>query len=208
MKINKWIILKSTLNGVVTFVLLMWTYLSTCDILRAQTPPDSSSAVSPDLQSVVKLYQSHVGDDVVIAYIKNSGKPYQLSTDDIIYLVKQGVSKDVINALQTTSSANEGSATGTSLSPSPPTPATTDNSRPGATSDAPTPASDESSNTPPPDAAEKLAYYQTQLGPYGNWVIVQDAGSCWVPNEINTHPDWRPYVDAGQWSYTDAGWFW
>jgi hypothetical protein len=64
------------------------------------------------------------------------------------------------------------------------------------------------SNSPPADAAQRLAYYQTQLGPYGKWVVISDNGSCWVPDEIASQQSWRPYVDHGQWSYTDAGWFW
>ena len=77
--------------------------LSVGNVCNAQTPP---SKLSPDLQEVVKLSQSHMSDDVIVNYIRNSGKSYKLGADDIIYLSSQGVSQGVISALQTPSSAN------------------------------------------------------------------------------------------------------
>ena len=67
--------------------------------------------------------------------------------------------------------------------------------------------------TPPnvaPPAADELdfGYYQTQLGPYGDWVDIPDNGQCWVPTEVKVNPAWRPYVDNGKWDYTDQGWYW
>ncbi len=50
-------------------------------------------------------------------------------------------------------------------------------------------------------------YFQGQLTPYGHWIDVADVGACWVPAEAS-YPGWRPYVDAGHWEYTDAGWYW
>jgi hypothetical protein len=52
-----------------------------------------------------------------------------------------------------------------------------------------------------------LDYFQAHLTPYGQWVSVPEAGSCWVPAQAND-PLWRPYMDGGHWEYTDAGWFW
>ncbi len=65
-----------------------------------------------------------------------------------------------------------------------------------------------SAATPP--AADELdfGYYQTQLGPYGDWVDIPPNGQCWVPTEVKINPGWRPYVDNGKWDYTDQGWFW
>ena len=68
--------------------------------------------------------------------------------------------------------------------------------------------------TAPPNAAPPAAdeldfgYYQTQLGPYGDWVDIPDNGQCWVPTEVKVNPAWRPYMDNGKWDYTDQGWFW
>ncbi len=55
--------------------------------------------MSPNLQEVIKLTQAHMGDDVIIAYIRNSGATYSLSADDILYLNGQGVSQPVLAEL-------------------------------------------------------------------------------------------------------------
>jgi hypothetical protein len=60
--------------------------------------------------------------------------------------------------------------------------------------------------TAPPETPT-LDYFQAHLEPYGQWVNVPDIGSAWVPLEAN-NPDWRPYMDAGHWEFTDAGWYW
>ena len=67
------------------------------DNAHGQTAPRSN--LSPGLQEVVKLAQAHMGDGVILAYIKNSGTLYTLSADDILYLKDQGVSQNVITAL-------------------------------------------------------------------------------------------------------------
>ena len=61
--------------------------------------------LSPGLQEVVKLSQAQMGDNVILAYIKNSGASYTLGADDILYLKSQGVSQNVIAALLQTKSA-------------------------------------------------------------------------------------------------------
>jgi hypothetical protein len=55
--------------------------------------------VSPDVQQIVKLSQAQMSDDVIVSFIKNSGKAYHLSSDDVLYLNSQGVSQNVIAAL-------------------------------------------------------------------------------------------------------------
>ncbi len=58
-----------------------------------------------------------------------------------------------------------------------------------------------------PPETPTLDYFQAHLTPYGQWVDVPGVGAAWVPAEAN-NPLWRPYMDAGHWEYTDAGWFW
>ena len=48
---------------------------------------------------VLQLVQAKVGDDTIIAYIKNSGNSYGLSADQIIYLRQQGASDAVVTAM-------------------------------------------------------------------------------------------------------------
>ena len=82
-----------------------WICLSAGNFCQAQTQPANPSGLSPDLQEVVKLSQEQMSDDVVINYIKNSGKTYTLTADDLIYLKDQGVSQGVISALEQTASS-------------------------------------------------------------------------------------------------------
>jgi hypothetical protein len=60
--------------------------------------------------------------------------------------------------------------------------------------------------TAPPEVPT-LDYFQAHLTPYGQWVDVPGIGTAWIPAEANA-PGWRPYMNAGHWEYTDAGWFW
>jgi hypothetical protein len=62
-----------------------------------QTTPASS--LPPAVSDVVRLAQSGVGDDVVIAYIKNSQVPYNLSANDVLALKNDGFSSQVITAM-------------------------------------------------------------------------------------------------------------
>ena len=48
---------------------------------------------------ILQLSQAKVGDDTIIAYIKNSGNSYGLNADQIIYLKQQGLSSPVLNAM-------------------------------------------------------------------------------------------------------------
>ncbi|HZM01765.1 MAG TPA: hypothetical protein VFC44_01975, partial [Candidatus Saccharimonadales bacterium] len=76
----------------------------------------SASNLSPQLQEVVKLTQAHMSDDVILAYIHNSGAAYSLSADNILYLNNQGVSQPVLSALL----QSKPSAVSTPTTPAPP----------------------------------------------------------------------------------------
>ena len=90
-------VLGACLAAVMAFALLTTGYVS-----YAQT---TAANLSPDLQEIVKFAQAHMTDDVILAYIKNSGKTYNLSGDDMIYLTSQGVSQPVLSALLQTKGA-------------------------------------------------------------------------------------------------------
>jgi uncharacterized membrane protein YgcG len=83
----------------------------------------------------LQLAQAKVGDDTIVAYIRNSGTSYGLSADQIIYLQKQGLSNAVITAM-----LNQPRPA--ALASTPPAPAP--NPEPAAAS-APAPAPDNSS---------------------------------------------------------------
>lgn len=75
--------------------------------VHAQNTPVTAPAVAPaaapplayGVSEILRLSQAKVGDDTIIAYIKNSGNGYGLTADQIIYLTQQGVSTAVINVM-------------------------------------------------------------------------------------------------------------
>src|SRR5271170_1326287 len=100
---------------------MAWTLLTAGTASYAQTTPAN---LSPDLQEIVKFAQAHMTDDVILAYIKNSGKSYNLSGDDILYLNSQGVSQAVMSALLQSKNGAAAPAPAPAPGPAPtPTPA-------------------------------------------------------------------------------------
>jgi hypothetical protein len=69
--------------------------------VRAQDPsaPNPAPQLSYGVPQVIQLAQAKVGDDTIIAYIKNTGNSYGLNADQIIYLRQQGVSDAVITVM-------------------------------------------------------------------------------------------------------------
>jgi hypothetical protein len=69
----------------------------------AATPTTASNQAAPQLSygvpQVLQLSQAKVGDDTIVAYIKNSGTIYSLDASQIIYLRQQGVSDRVVTAM-------------------------------------------------------------------------------------------------------------
>jgi hypothetical protein len=192
---------KVTIKMVMACVAIGWMFWSAGNICNAQTPP---SNLSPDLQEVVKLSQSHMDDEVIINYIRNSGKSYKLGADDIIYLNGQGVSQGVISALQTASSANPNPTPPSQPSPAPYVAGNT----PSAPDSGPPPAPQAEAPAPPPAQEVNFDYFHDQLAPFGTWVNVGGT-MYWHPDQaIAANPDWRPYYDMGQWVQTDNGLYW
>src|ERR1700690_1386351 len=68
----------------------------------AQAPPapaPAAPAVSPGAAEVIKLSGAGVGDEVVLAYIKNCQAPFRLSATAIVRLKDAGVTSPVITAM-------------------------------------------------------------------------------------------------------------
>jgi len=178
----------------------------------------ASGTLSPGVQEVVKLTQAHMGDDVILAYIHNSGASYNLSADDILYLNSQGVSQPVISALlQAKGPAGPPPSAPVVSNPAPPPSYPAPDAAPQVVppGGVPPEQSYAAPSTPPPSVGEAptgsdvtLGYFQNQLAPYGQWVSVPDYGQCWVPTVESQVPDWRPYLNGGHWEYTENGWFW
>jgi len=199
---------KFGLPSALALALIGWMCWNGGTLTEAQSPPATQS---PQLQEVVKLTQAKMSDDVILAYIKNSGATYNLSADDILYLNNQGVSQPVISALL--------AAKGTGA-PAPVAQPTTPAPAPAPVATAPAPVVSPYPNTappvavapepeaPPPGSEISLSYFQAQLAPYGSWIDVPGYGPCFLPTVESAVPDWRPYFNGGHWIYTDDGWSW
>ena len=60
--------------------------------------PTVKASVSPSIAEVVRLHNSGISEDLMLAHIRNSTTP-QPSADEILYLHEAGVSKSVITAM-------------------------------------------------------------------------------------------------------------
>ncbi|HTA29459.1 MAG TPA: DUF6600 domain-containing protein [Candidatus Cybelea sp.] len=152
--------------------------LSAGPVGYAQSPADIARA---NMEEVVRLTQAKMTDEVLVNFIKTSGKTYSLSSDDLLYLNSRGVSQPVLDAMLLASGGVAPAA-------------------------APAPEAPPVAITAPP-VTPTIDYFQAHLTPYGQWVDVPGVGAAWVPAEANV-PGWRPYMNAGHWQFTDAGWFW
>jgi hypothetical protein len=151
--------------------------------------------LSPQLSEVVRLAQSGAEESVILAYIQKA-PPYEISSDNIIYLQDLGISDAVLKALV------EHSQPGA------------DGSRPAipnsgvATNPPPVPPVVEAPLTPSNPPPEAVAEFYEPLSPYGTWIDVAPYGWCWQPNVAIVNPGWHPYADRGHWLWSDAGWYW
>jgi len=108
----------SRVFGVFVALVMAWAMLTAGPAGNAQT---TAANLSPDLQEVVKLAQAHMSDDVILSFIKSSGKTYTLSADDMLYLNSQGVSQPVMSALVQSRSAAPAAPAAVSVpTPAPP----------------------------------------------------------------------------------------
>jgi hypothetical protein len=202
--------------------LLAWSLLAT----YAQTPAapfpgapaEAQAAVSANLSpgaaEVAKLATSGVGDEVVLAYIKNAQAPFSLSADDVLYLKDIGLSPEVTSAMLSHDStlhdqppqyAPAAANPASSVAPTPAAPAAS--AVQPASPPAPTVAAAPAPvyvSSPPPD----VTYFYNDLAPYGTWVQLEGYGWCWQPTAVVVNPGWRPYCQGGHWVYSDLGWYW
>jgi hypothetical protein len=141
------------------------------------------------VNELVKLKESDVSDDVLIAYIQSSPKWSALTADDIVALKDAGISDAVIAQALRRSVNSSGR---NSVSP--------------VTAKV-LPAQEE--QTPEPPARENVdkTVFEEALNPYGTWVLI-DGVRYWRPGIAVNNPDWAPYMTNGHWVYTDLGWTW
>jgi hypothetical protein len=153
--------------------------------------------IPPAVADVIRLAESGVGDDVVLAYIQNSQATFNLGADDVLYLRDVGVSSVVITAMlnHDTTLRNQVSA-----NPNPVPPEPVQEPQPPPMEEAPP----EYSSAPPPEVNP----FYNDLSPYGTWVDLSGVGWCWQPRIVLINRGWRPYCDGGHWLNSDCGWYW
>jgi hypothetical protein len=161
--------------------------------IEAAGEPELPTGLSPGLAEVFRLAQSHVDENVILAFIRDSGQTYSPSADEILYLSDLGLSQNVIAALfkqkPSVPPANLASAAAPALTP------VTFPKLP-------------SLNSPPERQAASAVLFYDDLAPYGTWLQIPAYGQAWQPAVETLNPDWRPYVDDGQWLSTGNGWYW
>src|SRR5437867_12023963 len=197
--------------------------------IRASTPepgipvvvPGQSNAVvtvnlSPAATEVVRLTESSVSEDVVLAYVKDSAAPYTLNAEQVLYLRVLGFSSEVIAALLARDkelASPEGSAASTNRAG--PTShwiseAQTNASNAAASISGPAATQENAAASAPSGPAPTYSsnppvvvnYFYNDLAPYGTWVVLDNYGWCWQPRTVVINAGWRPYCHGGHWVYT------
>jgi hypothetical protein len=168
--------------------------------------------MSPGLKELAKLVQAGVSEDVLLAYITNSAQPFNLGSDELVYLNDLGVSSKVQTAILQHDSSPQFTAERKHIAPPEPAPAPATNPIPPNPALQPPPPEpgapiDPNAAVAPPPQDAYASYYNT-LAPYGNWVQVDGYGLCWQPTVAIANSYWRPYSNAGRWLWTDNGWYW
>lgn len=168
-----------------------------------------------------------LGDEVLIAWVKNSPTSFNLTPDDIVYLTDLGISEAVVKALiehQGPALPNPPAEAAPAAppinppvgQPSPDQPALTPNAAPSVAITA-TPEFETAPQIPQAQsqityvqqpAPVQYNYFYSSLAPYGSWIEVPDYGLCWRPTVAVIDPGWRPYSHRGRWLYTNVGWYW
>ncbi len=200
-------------------------------IVPALVPPPL--AVSPGMDAIFQLARSGVTEDVLVAFIEKSGKAYNPSADEIIYLKDLGVAPAAIAKLIRTGNRDselanqveagqfEGLKPGQTAGPTRAAPSRAEspavdgettfnvNTQVYAAAPQPLETSQTTEDAPTGPATNvDLNYFKTTLSPYGNWVNIDGYGECWQPTVGMVSSDWRPYFDGGRWVYTNSGWYW
>ena len=201
--------------------------------IREQLPP-AVPPMSPGLNDVVRLAQSKMGDDVLLAYIARSGAAYNPTTEELVFLHDLGISDKVIAEILRRSPQSMAAKDQKPTEPlnipvvnAPKQTAATN--IPVAAAPAPVAVTNPASVVATPAAApvqvvqqpviveqpiviqqapQEVQYFYSSLSPYGSWVEVDGYGWCWQPTIAVTYTDWRPYQQGGRWIYSDCGWYW
>ena len=89
------------------------------DATEAAGGPALPANLSPGLDEIIKLAQAHVGDDVILAFVQNSGRTYKPTAQELLYLTDLGLSQKVLAALYSNAGAPQPSQTAAAIPPPP-----------------------------------------------------------------------------------------
>lgn len=200
------------------------------DIAEAPYKPLPAERVVPPgvrtngpLAEILRMADAGVEEGVLLAFVTNSTTVFGLDADEVIYLNDIGVPSSVVTAMLQTDQAlkeagvapSEAVATAPAVAPETSAPApdpsqiAPQSPETASTAAPPAPSSDTAPQAAPaPQAGVTYQTFYDTLSPYGNWVYIEGYGRVWQPTVVVVNPDWSPYVHAGRWMYTDAGWYW
>lgn len=159
------------------------------------------------LGQVVRMLQSGVDESVILAYIYNSNVPFNLNSDQIIYLNDLGASSTVVTTM-----IQHDQQLGMAVNPQPSPPPQEQPQEMGTEVTGQPPGEMPPDETPPPfdetnQPPDEGSFYGA-LAPYGAWVSLPGYGLCWQPCAGVYTPGWAPYCTQGQWVYSNCGWYW
>ena len=206
-------------------------------VLPPETPEPAPAAAAPAVPEhlkfspaaleLIKLARAAVPESVMLAYVTNSTRTFNLGADQIVYLNDLGVSSEVIRAMieqdrrlrelggQLPALPGQPQAQDTALRDTARAQETTQTTIAAAPQFVPADTNAPAETAPEITAAAPTTntnvtyqYFYEALSPYGTWVYVDGYGYCWQPSVVILQPGWRPYCHGGRWIYTDYGWYW
>ncbi|MCW8129170.1 MAG: hypothetical protein KIS92_02190 [Planctomycetota bacterium] len=173
-------------------------------------------AGSEGVDDVIRLEQSHVGDDVLMAYVRNAPTPFDPTAEEIEEMQRAGVSASVIVAMIDHGKVVQGEAVEVaSAQPASPgagasQPVAGIYENPDPYAPRPDYRDDDvevSAFYAPPGGEVNISFFYGSLAPYGTWQHLDGYGYVWRPR-VAVAADWRPYATSGHWVWTDCGWYW
>lgn len=194
--------------------------------------PVEVPALPKPVSDVVQLAQRSMGEGVLSHYINSVQTPFELNTEQLIYLADLGIPDTIVAQLMTRSSelAEQHGLPAPSVASVPalqhPDPGTPPANGPqqyqgqfqpsqqaapvyGAAQAGPPPEEGQpTAQVAPPSNQVTYNVFYESLSPYGNWVQLPELGWVWQPTVSSVNPDWRPYGDGGRWFWSDYGWYW
>jgi hypothetical protein len=184
---------------------------ATPDDSTAPVMPVESAALPPNIDTnsalaqVVKLIQSGVSEDVIMAYVTNSTSQFRPNPDQIIYLKDIGAPDELVTAMMQHDQVLQAQTPAASYQPPQPAAPATETVVAGTAYVAAPPTA---VTVAEPAAPVTVEYFNDTLAPYGSWVYVSGYGRCWRPTVTVVNAGWQPYADHGHWVWTDCGWYW